>query len=488
VKTIRKRIALTRGVLGDAALAESMDANAPGNDAVDLYIGLLNKKLAEIAITEKSLTELFEAEEKKAKELAKYESQDEALRAAITRTQHLYDGTVKRLMEISLVSEDNGFKAEVIAPPGDGYKVAPRLLNVLMGGLVLGLLAGLGLAFMAELSDKGFRNADEIRRRLGLPVIGHIPIIVPSEKLLEKAKATPGGLDPMVLCVFERSRSKEAEAVRGIRTALYFSTQEEELKVIQVTSPAMGDGKSTLAANLAVSIAQSGKKVMLIDADFRRPRQHKLFGMSPAVGLASVIGGDVELADAIHTSAVPGLAVLPCGPVPPNPAELLTLPRFEELLKYISAQYDYVLIDTPPLLAVTDPCVVAARVDGVLLTLRLGNEVRPQAERARDILGTLGARILGVVVNGVDMRKGKGYGYDNYNYGYGRYAYRQESQDGNGTYYYSYDDGPGADGPQTGEVPATGIVAAANGATRENGSPGRKSRKGFLRRFFGVGS
>jgi capsular exopolysaccharide synthesis family protein len=142
-------------------------------------------------------------------------------------------------------------------------------------------------------------------------------------------------------------------------------------KVIQVTSPNSGDGKSTLAANVAVSIAQSGKKTLLIDADLRKPRQHKIFNVPAPAGLAAIIADQAEVADVIQQTAVRDLWVLPCGPRPPDPAELLTSPRFPELLDLLRERYEYVVLDSSPLLAVTDPSVVAPRVDGVLLTLRI---------------------------------------------------------------------------------------------------------------------
>jgi capsular exopolysaccharide synthesis family protein len=167
--------------------------------------------------------------------------------------------------------------------------------------------------------------------------------------------------------------------------------------------------------------------VLLMDADFRRPRVHKYFGLSAKVGLASVIEGQVEAAEAIQQTAVVGLSVLPCGPRPSNPAELLTSPRFEEVLLGLKERYDFLLIDTPPLLAVSDPAVVAPRVDGVLMTIRVGRNSRPYAERAKEILAALGANVLGVVVNGVGRTRADGYhdgahGYG-YNYSYGAYAY-----------------------------------------------------------------
>ena len=217
----------------------------------------------------------------------------------------------------------------MIAPAGKGAKIAPVLTQYLLLGTVLGLLAGVGLAYLAEVTDKSFRTPEEIRRHLGLPVVGHIPFFPPAPEHLGTA-AEDFCLDPSL--VYFQPKSVEAESFRGVRTALSFSTQGEEHKVIQVTSPSPGDGKSTVTANLAISIAQSGKKVLLIDCDFRKPRQHKLFRISPSTGMASVIAGQSTLANAIQTTVVDGLWLLPCGPRPNNPAELLTSPQFKDLV------------------------------------------------------------------------------------------------------------------------------------------------------------
>ena len=166
---------------------------------------------------------------------------------------------------------------------------------------------------------------------------------------------------------------------------MYFGTQDENHKVIQITSPNPGDGKTTLAANLAVSIADSGKRVLLIDADFRRPKVHKYFGLDNAVGVSTVIAGEAEIPDAIRPTAVENLSAMPCGPRPHNPADLLTSPRFKEMIDLVREQYDFVIVDTPPLLAVTDPSVVAPRVDGVLMVLRLSKHARDAAMRATEL-------------------------------------------------------------------------------------------------------
>jgi capsular exopolysaccharide synthesis family protein len=289
----------------------------------------------------------------------------------------------------------------------------------------LGLLGGVGLAYLAEVTDKSFRTPEEIRRRLGLPIIGHIPFTAAAKG---KGDGTAAAKLDASLLAYHQPGALEAEAYKSLRTALYFSTRGERHKVIQVTSPNMGDGKSTLAANLAVCIAQSGKSVVLVDADCRRPRLHRLFGVRGELGLTSAIIGECGPQEAVQPTDVPHLSLLPCGPRPTNPAELLTSPKFEELLNELRGQYDFVLVDSPPLLAVTDPCVVAARADGVLLTIRVSKNGRPAAERAKEMLVGMGAKVLGVVVNGIGKEAGA-YGYSYRHYRYDHYGYQYKSSD-----------------------------------------------------------
>ncbi len=345
---------------------------------------------------------------------------------AYTRaTQTLHDYT-ERKHKIDLMRDAPPYSAEVITPSTTGAKVSPVLTVTLAVAASLGLVLGGLLAYLAEVSDKSFRTLEEVKTRLGVALIGQVPPLPPHEPSVIDQHP----LDPM-LVVHHSPKSVEAEAYRGVRTSLYFSTRGKGHQVIQVTSPDQGDGKSTLIANLAVAIAQSGRSVILIDADFRRPRVHKIFGLGKAeVGLASVITGEAELEAAIYSCEVPGLSVLPCGPRPANPADLLTSALFGEILEEIKKDYDFVLIDTPPMLRCSDPSVVAPRVDGVILTIRLSKNSRPPAEQAKERLNILGANLLGVVVNGVDSlnRYGYGYGYG-YAYAYGEVAYGDDFQE-----------------------------------------------------------
>lgn len=323
---------------------------------------------------------------------------------------------------------DDKFLITRLQRAGIGEQVEPSLAKSLAAGSMLGFLAGFGLGYLVEMFDKTFRDPQEVSKLLQLPMIGHIPEIT--------TEAIEGSSISEVLVAYHQPKSPLAENFRAIRTALYFSTAGQQTRVIQTTSPVPGDGKSTLTANLAVTIAQSNKSVLLLDADFRRPTMHKLFGATNQVGLATVISGDAEPAQAIQKTEVPNLHIMACGRRPSNPSELLTSPKFADLLQVLQDEYDFVLIDTPPVLAVTDPGIVSARVDGVIMALRIRKNGRPGAVRARKILADLDAPMLGIVVNGIDHRSGsygyysnyrKGYGYNyTYKYGYGQDQTEQE--------------------------------------------------------------
>ncbi|MBL8794036.1 MAG: CpsD/CapB family tyrosine-protein kinase, partial [Planctomycetia bacterium] len=433
VRSLRQRMTLTR----DFFARGDDDSNAGGNllgiDPVQWHVRGLQQECADLDTSLKALEQLTESEQAGIRDVQKFKLADRVFREDIARLQGLFEPIIRRLEEIKLIRELGGFDAQVIAPPLPGSRTGTGAVQIILFGTILGLCGGFGLGYLAEVTDKSFRTPEEIRTRLGLPVIGHVPVLTG-----DASASTPVGddgvlLDPM-LCAYFRTKSTQAEAFRGVRTALYFSTRGEVHKVVQVTSPNASEGKSTTSANLAICIAQSGKRVLLVDADLRKPRQHKIFGLQPKVGLASVIAGETDWKDALHATPVPGLTLLPCGPHPPNPAELLTHPRFKELLDALREEYDFVLIDTPPLLAVSDPSVVAPRADGVILVVRVSKNGRPSAERARDILQSLGVRVLGVVVNGVGAQRGYGYGYDAGSYGYG-YRYNYYAYGGDQSYY-----------------------------------------------------
>jgi polysaccharide biosynthesis transport protein len=428
VVAMRKRINLLREYFKKLE-TQKPEPGDEKRDSLDLYVQVLKQQLEGNKLQQKYIDGILEADRASVRKLDDLLVQETLQRERCERQRKMLANLTDREQQIEMNTLSQPFVANPISRPGIGGKIAPMLMQSLLLGAFVGLILGGGLSYLAEVTDQSFRSPEEIRERLGVGILGQIPPLVDvpdSEKVL-------AALDSK-LVTLHQPRSIQAEAYRGLRTSLYFSTRGKGHQVIQITSPNQGDGKSTLAANLAISIAQSGKKVVLVDADFRRPRVHKIFGFeSDDLGLASIMVGELALHEAIQHSAVPNLSLLPCGPRPTNPAELLTSTRFSEVLDELRKEFDFVLVDTPPMLAVSDPAVVATRVDGVLIALRLGKHARPAASRACEMLNTMGANLLGIIVNHVvSPSRGRlyqsSYAYEyGYKYGYDyQYTYQED--------------------------------------------------------------
>ncbi|HBE71761.1 MAG TPA: hypothetical protein DDW52_26760 [Planctomycetaceae bacterium] len=343
----------------------------------------------------------------------------------------------EKLQEIDLMPKMGQRTLKRLDMPNTGLFYGPKVIKYLVGGAAVGFILLSGLAVLMDLADRSYKNPSEISTDLGVSVLGHIPVMN-----LSKVKKSVEAVDPAV-CAIHHSKGRVAEAYRSVRTGLYFSNKGKALKVIQVTSPVPGDGKSTLSSNISVTMAQSGRRVLLIDADLRRPRVAKIFGIDSEIGVAAVVGGKVEVDDAICAGPVANLSILPGGKRPANPAEILSSERFRNMIDMLRDKFDVIVVDTPPLLAVSDPGAVAGIVDGVLMTMRLRRNVKPLALRAKSILEGVGANLLGVVINGVSSEAGYGYNYDYNDY---RYAYKYGSnyrsgygyRYGYGNYRYGY--------------------------------------------------
>jgi succinoglycan biosynthesis transport protein ExoP len=374
--------------------------------------------------------------------------QEDMLRQRRAYQQQMVEAFANKLTGLDLTRNFGGLEAVVIDQPSFGIQTEPNFNRIMLVALFLGAGAGLLAAYLMELTDKSFKSPEEIKAQLGAGVLGHVPIINANDGK-DAGRPAPGKeswpAPDKSLVAYHRPRSRVAEAYRAVRTGLYFGASGRGQSIIQITSPHPGDGKSTLSTNLSVSIAQSGKRVLLVDADLRRPRVHKLFHLSSKTGMTSVINETATIDDAIHETIVEGLWVMPCGPRPDNPAELLTSPKFKDLLEELRKRFDFVIVDTPPLLAVTDPCAVAPRVDGVILTLRVGPRTRSSAIRATEMLEAIGANVFGVVVNGVGQLSAEGvYTYDANAYGSRYYRYGEEyyiAGDRGGP-NYGFDDAP----------------------------------------------
>lgn len=214
----------------------------------------------------------------------------------------------------------------------------------------------------------------------------------------------------------EHPKSPIAEAYRTLRTNIQFSNIDKDIKSIIITSPGPGEGKSTTTVNLAVTIAQSGKKVLLIDGDLRKPKLHLYFDISSLDGLTKLLAHDIEHNQIIQKTNITNLYFMGCGPVPPNPSELLGSNKMKKLIDTLKEEYDIILIDTPPVSVVTDAAVLSTITDGVILVCAVGQAVIDAAKVAKDMLQKVSANILGVVLNKIPVNEGRYYKYNYYSY------------------------------------------------------------------------
>lgn len=433
LSNIRDQIETMKQFIGERE-AKGLEAVADGETDIldpDLllasYVRLLESSLSTLTGREQELQRAAAEEERLAKSLVSYEIEDRTLRQQIERKRELYNAVVERLSEMNLAADHGGFINEVIAPAQVGKMIWPKLSRCLAMGLFLGLMLGGGTAALAEIRDRSFHSPEEVMRTVGLPLLAQIPNLrAPRKARIE------GAMMAADIRTFHRPLSREAEVFRSLRTSLFMTANRDSLKVIACTSPNQGDGKSTLIGNLAVSIAQAGRRVLVVDCDLRRPRVHTVFGVDNSVGLTDVLTGAAEPSDAVQATEVNKLWVLPCGPIPAIPAEMLESSAFRDFLELAREQYDFVLLDTAPVLAVSDPCIVAPQADGVMLILRVSKDSRPQVIKSVEMLTGVDVNLLGTVINGWDARR---------EFRHGEYGYYYR-QGGNNGYYR--DDKPAA--------------------------------------------
>jgi non-specific protein-tyrosine kinase len=295
----------------------------------------------------------------------------------------------------------------VIAQPADlpTEPVSPKpLLNVALG-ILAGLAVGFGLAFLLDYLDQSVRSDEVLRERVGLVPLGHISY-VPAKGERRGELVALAGDSPVV------------EAYKALRTNLLFSSVDREVKTIVITSAVPNEGKSRTAANLAIVLAQAGHSTLLLDADFRRPSQHRIFGRIRNIGLSNLIVQDMpESAIFLADEQVKNLIVMASGPTPPNPSELLGSAQMVALFARFRKGFDYVVIDTPPVNAVTDASVLAANADAAILVVDTNKATYPAVQHAKQALERVGAKVLGTVMNKMKAAGGTYY-YSNYGYDY----------------------------------------------------------------------
>ncbi|HET7476582.1 MAG TPA: polysaccharide biosynthesis tyrosine autokinase [Dermatophilaceae bacterium] len=328
-------------------------------------------------------------------------------RSGLANQQSLFRSQVDQLQVSAGLS---GGGADMLTPaqrPGEPF--FPKKLQTMLLALVAGLMLGVVLAFALDFLDDSIRGEEDFERaQFGLPLLGSVPVVRGWRR--ESTAQLVSLADPA---------SSAAEGYRGLRTAMQFLAIDSPMRVVQITSPAVSEGKSTTTANLAVAMARAGRRVVVMCCDLRRPRVHDFFGLSNEVGLTSVLVGDVPLEAALQR--VPGedlpLEILASGPLPPNPSELLAGRRFADVLDMLKERAEFVVIDSPPVLPVSDAAVLAVIADATILVVRPGRTSGKSVRRSLAALRRVNAPLVGIVLNGV-KRVGA--------YGYGRYYYRKD--------------------------------------------------------------
>jgi capsular exopolysaccharide synthesis family protein len=329
----------------------------------------------------------------------------------------------------------------LLLPAGLPQKpISPNVPLLLGVGLLAGLVLGIALAFLRERLDDSLRGRVDLEANLRAPVVAVIPK-VPGWRSRQETK----------LISKEQPKSAVAEAYRALRTSIAFATAQRGLKVIMVTSPGAGEGKSTTAANLAAALADAGKRVILVSADLRKPRIHRFFGLENNVGLSNVLTGEIEPWEAIQDPAIEDLRVISSGPVPGRPAELLQSEAMGEVVSGLREVADYVVMDTAPILLVSDALALAPLVDGVLFVADSDKTTRSAVAHARDQLEQVGSTIIGSVLNNFHPSKAKSYRYYGY---YGPYYYGSSGYSSYG-YGGGYENGSGGRRPVL-ELPQEG--------------------------------
>ena len=347
--------------------------------------------------------------------------------------QQLYENLLHRVKDAAVSAGLRATNIHLVDPAmTPAVPVRPKPLHNIVIGLLVGLMLGCTLAFAEEALDNSVKSPDDVEPLVGVPVLALIPMTHSNNGHRpwqnghgDNGRSLKG---PVELTMLKQGSSLVAESYRSLCTAFLLSSAPHPPQAVLVTSSQPGEGKTCTALNLVEALAQRGPRVLLLDADTRKPSVARLLGVPEAIGLSSVLTGAHSLEEALfQVKSLPELWVLPAGPCPPNPAELLSSPSMDELLRRLRRMFDHVVVDSPPLLMVTDGTILSTLVDGVILVAEAGVTPRGALVRSQRLLRSAGGRTLGVVLNKVSLRSGGPY-YDEgyYRRHYGAY-YREET-------------------------------------------------------------
>ena len=379
---------------------------------------------------EKVLQAAFEKQKQEANQLNQSEIEYSLLKQNAESYRQLYDGLLQRLKEAGVAAGLKSSNIQIVDQarvPTAPY--SPNMPRSLMGCLLCGCFLGIMTVFMFESLDNTVRTPEEAELISSLSAMG----IIPTHKTGKKhrsfeflgEKTAPREHSEREIFSITRPRSEIAESYRALRTSILLSSRSRGSKILLVTSAMPKDGKTTTSINIAVVLAQSGSRVLLIDADLRRPNIHRALKLANEAGLSTWLAGTDTDRPQILASGIPNLDVLPTGPKPPYPAELFGTPVFGEMLESLRSEYDHIIIDSPPILSVTDAVLMSVLADSVLLVIRSRKTTKGALRRSLDVLHQANSRVMGIVLNAFNVN-GEEYAYYRYYYGYGH-----------GTGYYS---------------------------------------------------
>ncbi len=389
------------------------------------YLGALQR--------ESMLHDALEKQKQEANKLNESAIEYSLLKRDVDTNRQLYEGLLEKLKEagVSAGLRSNNFSIVDVARVPTS-PVEPNIPRNLAFAFMLGLTSGVGLAFLLEGLDNTVRTTEQAQMISGLAPLGMIPMGSRTARDGANAKrlVIASSKEAVELVTQVRPQSQMAESYRALRTSLLLSNLGAPPKVIMVTSALPQEGKTTTSINCAVVLAQKGVRVLLIDADLRRPSIHKTLGLGPRSGLSNVLTGSATLEQAITRAPIlPNLSVLAAGTPPPNPAELLASANMRDVLVQLREQYDHIVIDTPPTLSVTDAVVLSPRADAIVLVIRSGQTTKQALRRSRDVLMQVNAKVSGVLLNAVDLSSPDYYYYYEYQGKYARY-YRDDAAHG----------------------------------------------------------
>jgi capsular exopolysaccharide synthesis family protein len=377
---------------------EMQDVQLTPEGLLRAYVAFLESDITAVSERRSELTLLKEDSERQARMLVEFELKEGILKSRVDRTQSLFDGLVEQLRSLDLATGMHGYVHELLEAPRKGEKIWPSLPLCAVGGMMLGLVGGLFASVLIDQLDTRFRTSSEIDSAIGLPILTRV------------GRFKTDGDFPIVL-----DNSPEGESFRILRTLLLNDIRSGQLHVISATSPLPGDGKTTILANIAASFAKLNMTVVLIEGDMRRPTFHRRFNVPDEGGLSDVLRGKVSLDDVLIPSGVPNLTLMTAGSATVDPSELLQNVTFDKLLIDLKARFQLVIVDVGPVLAVSDPVIVAQKSDGMLLVVRSSNDTRQQVLDAVETLRSANAKMLGCVVNtygsGHEFERRGYYGY-----------------------------------------------------------------------------